>query len=67
MTYKTLIKKISQYGLAWKIERGAIVDERGYDPIRAYYHHNVATPTGSTGHHAEQLKLPILHASARYI
>lgn len=67
MTYKTLIKKISQYGLAWKIERGAIVDERGYDPIRAYYHHNIATPTGSTGHHAEQLKLPMEDFTEFYI
>lgn len=67
MTYKTLIRKVSQYNLAWKTQEGMIIDEHGYDPIRAYYHHNVTTPTGSTGYHAEQLQLPMEDFTEFYI
>jgi len=67
MRYETLIRKVSQYELTWKIKRGAIVDERGYNPIQAYYHHTVAPSTGSSGYLAEELKLPMEDYTEFYI
>lgn len=67
MTYKTLIRKLKTYDSGWVIEDGEILDNRRYDPVRSYYHQNVATPTGSTAYHAEQLKLPIDEYTEFYI